>query len=67
MIDSDPTGNPTIGYGHLCSDSACSEVPYPIPLSDTDGDELLRDDLSVSRINWVNHLFATALTDARLR
>lgn len=43
--DIDPTGNPTVGYGHLCSDSSCSEVPYSIPLSAQDGESLLRDDL----------------------
>jgi lysozyme len=45
---SDPSGFPTIGYGHLCSNSACSDVPYPIPLSDADGQKLLQSDLAVS-------------------
>ncbi|KAF2097706.1 lysozyme [Rhizodiscina lignyota] len=45
----DPTGNPTIGYGHLCSDSSCSDVPYPIPLSDADGQALLQSDLAVAQ------------------
>ncbi|KAF9885021.1 hypothetical protein FE257_000844 [Aspergillus nanangensis] len=42
----DGFGNPTIGYGHLCSDSSCSDVGYPIPLSDESGTQLLADDLS---------------------
>jgi len=46
---SDPTGNPTIGYGHLCSDSTCSDVPYSIPLSTADGQKLLQSDLAVAQ------------------
>ncbi|KAH8157410.1 hypothetical protein CIB48_g10839 [Xylaria polymorpha] len=44
--DNDPTGNPTVGYGHLCQQSGCSKVPYPIPLSEADADakKLLADD-----------------------
>jgi lysozyme len=45
---SDPSGYPTIGYGHLCSDSSCSDVPYSVPLSDADGQKLLQSDLAVS-------------------
>ncbi|KAI0402047.1 lysozyme [Xylaria palmicola] len=41
----DPTGNPTVGYGHLCQQSGCSEVPYSIPLSEADGKKLLADDV----------------------
>ncbi|KAF7562604.1 hypothetical protein G7046_g1518 [Stylonectria norvegica] len=41
----DPTGNPTVGYGHLCTEANCAEVPYTIPLSDADGESLLRDDI----------------------
>jgi len=44
-IYNDPTGNPTVGIGHLCDDSSCSEVPYPIPLNPTTAAELLQDDL----------------------
>ncbi|KAL9560756.1 hypothetical protein ACKAV7_015073 [Fusarium commune] len=32
-----PTGNPTVGYGHLCDAPQCSEVKYPIPLSVANG------------------------------
>jgi GH24 family phage-related lysozyme (muramidase) len=46
--DKDPDGNPTIGYGHLCSSASCSEIKYSIPLSKADGDKLLQDDLAVS-------------------
>ena len=49
--DNDPTGNPTVGYGHLCKQPGCSEVPYPIPLSEEDGKKLLASDLAVS-IHW---------------
>lgn len=49
LLDDDPAGNPTVGYGHLCSDSTCSDVPYAIPLSDADGEQLLRDGLKVNQ------------------
>ncbi|KAK4183835.1 lysozyme-like domain-containing protein [Podospora australis] len=44
----DPVGKPTVGYGHLCSDSNCSEVraKYAIPLSQTNGKKLLADDMA---------------------
>lgn len=45
--DKDPVGNPTVGYGHLCTLTGCKEVKYPIPLSKTDGKKLLADDMSV--------------------
>ncbi|KAF5649617.1 Lysozyme [Fusarium sp. NRRL 52700] len=41
----DPTGNPTVGYGHLCDAPQCSEVKYPIPLSVANGKKLLADDM----------------------
>ncbi|CAM1507566.1 Fc.00g072070.m01.CDS01 [Cosmosporella sp. VM-42] len=44
-VYNDPSGNPTVGYGHLCQKSNCAEVPYSIPLSKADGESLLRDDL----------------------
>lgn len=49
-LDLDPTGNPTVGYGHLCADSSCSDVKYPIPLSVANGKLLLREDMAVSRM-----------------
>ncbi|KAG7147801.1 hypothetical protein HYQ46_003352 [Verticillium longisporum] len=42
----DPVGLPTVGYGHLCADSSCSDVRYPIPLSRANGEQLLRDDIA---------------------
>ena len=45
--DTDPTGNPTIGYGHLCRSRGCPDVPYPKPLSMADGKKLLSSDLAV--------------------
>lgn len=48
MLDDDPDGHPTVGWGHLCNDPSCSDVKYPIPLSEADGQKLLLDDLAVS-------------------
>ncbi|KAG9253939.1 lysozyme [Emericellopsis atlantica] len=45
----DPSGYPTVGYGHLCADSSCSDVPYSIPLSEADGRSLLRSDVAVAQ------------------
>ncbi|KAK7216236.1 hypothetical protein V2G26_004239 [Clonostachys chloroleuca] len=42
----DPAGYPTVGYGHLCSDSKCSDIKYSIPLSKADGRKLLQSDLT---------------------
>lgn len=47
LRDADPDGNPTIGWGHLCSESSCANIGYPIPLSKTDGEKLLQSDLKV--------------------
>ncbi|KAF5716144.1 Lysozyme [Fusarium mundagurra] len=44
-VYNDPTGNPTVGYGHLCDAPGCSEVKYPIPLSVGNGKKLLADDM----------------------
>ncbi|KAF5635004.1 lysozyme [Fusarium tjaetaba] len=44
-VYNDPTGNPTVGYGHLCDAPQCSEVKYPIPLSVMNGKKLLADDM----------------------
>ncbi|KAL2004751.1 hypothetical protein VTN00DRAFT_3279 [Thermoascus crustaceus] len=41
----DGAGNPTIGYGHLCVDWECSDVPFPKPLSEPDASNLLAGDL----------------------
>ncbi|TXB97687.1 hypothetical protein FocTR4_00011774 [Fusarium oxysporum f. sp. cubense] len=43
VLENDPTGNPTVGYGHLCDAAQCSEVKYPIPLSIVNGKKLLAD------------------------
>ncbi|KAM7190788.1 Lysozyme-like domain containing protein [Naviculisporaceae sp. PSN 640] len=45
----DPDGNPTVGYGHLCANPQCSDVPYPIPLFEADGERLLRDDITTAQ------------------
>ncbi|KAJ5578471.1 uncharacterized protein N7459_007435 [Penicillium hispanicum] len=41
----DGFGNPTIGYGHLCADSSCSDVRYPKPLTEDTATQLLAGDL----------------------
>lgn len=41
----DPIGLPTVGYGHLCQTSGCSEVPYSFPLTQTTASQLLASDL----------------------
>ncbi|KAH6876621.1 lysozyme-like domain-containing protein [Thelonectria olida] len=48
-VYTDPTGNPTVGYGHLCTEANCAEVPYSIPLSEADGEALLRSDLTTAQ------------------
>ena len=47
-LDTDATGHPTVGYGHLCSNRQCSDVKYEIPMSKSDGRRLLADDMRVS-------------------
>lgn len=47
--DTDATGHPTIGYGHLCKNKGCSDVPYPKPLSEANGKKLLGRDLAVAQ------------------
>ncbi|KAI5820889.1 lysozyme [Pyronema omphalodes] len=41
----DPIGLPTVGYGHLCQQTNCAEVPYPFPLTTTTAAALLQTDL----------------------
>jgi lysozyme len=43
----DGYGNPTIGYGHLCPDWSCSDVPFSQPLTEETALELLAGDLVV--------------------
>ncbi|KAF9767048.1 hypothetical protein IL306_000439, partial [Fusarium sp. DS 682] len=40
----DAAGYPTVGYGHLCSNSKYTDVKYPIPLSKANGKKLLAVD-----------------------
>jgi GH24 family phage-related lysozyme (muramidase) len=56
--DTDATGHPTVGYGHLCTQSKCAEVKYKIPLSQADGKKLLADDIKVRHFDS-NHLIRT--------
>ncbi|KAG0195461.1 hypothetical protein BGX28_001332, partial [Mortierella sp. GBA30] len=44
-VGPDPSGYPTVGYGHKCKMHDCSEVKYPFPLDDQTATELLMDDL----------------------
>ncbi|KAJ6572160.1 lysozyme-like domain-containing protein [Mycena capillaripes] len=39
------TGNITVGYGHVCQQKNCAEVPFPIPLSEPNASLLLNSDL----------------------
>lgn len=43
----DPVGYPTVGYGHLCQSSGCSEVKYDFPLSESEATKLLASDIGV--------------------
>ncbi|PHH66075.1 hypothetical protein CDD81_600 [Ophiocordyceps australis] len=45
----DATGHPTIGFGHKCSNSQCSDVAFPKPLSEANGYKLLGEDLKVAQ------------------
>lgn len=49
--DTDATGHPTVGYGHLCHDSTCSDAGFPIPLSVANGKNLLAKDMAVSSLH----------------
>lgn len=44
----DGLGNPTIGYGHLCVDTSCSDVSFPQLLTEDTAQQLLSEDLLVS-------------------
>jgi GH24 family phage-related lysozyme (muramidase) len=44
-VYNDPIGLPTVGYGHLCKQPKCAEVPFPIPLSEAHATNLLRSDI----------------------
>lgn len=43
----DPVGYPTVGYGHLCQSTGCSEVDFSFPLSESDATALLTSDIVV--------------------
>ncbi|KAJ7310708.1 lysozyme-like domain-containing protein [Mycena albidolilacea] len=45
----DPTGNPTVGYGHICHKAHCADVHYPFPLSTAHAEALLRSDLKTAQ------------------
>ncbi|KAF7297280.1 Glycoside hydrolase family 24 protein [Mycena indigotica] len=39
------TGKITVGYGHVCLQTNCAELPYPLPLSQSNASLLLNSDL----------------------
>lgn len=44
----DPIDLPTVGYGHLCQETDCAEVPFDFPLTEETATELMLMDLVVS-------------------
>lgn len=50
----DVAGFPTVGYGHLCSTSGCTELGYSYPISTTQGEQLLARDVRVSLDKFLN-------------
>lgn len=48
----DPIGLPTVGYGHQCTTSSCSEVGYSFPLTEAQATALLKKD-AVSFQNYL--------------
>lgn len=42
----DPIGLSTVGYGHRCKTSGCSEVSDPFPLTHSTANDLLKSDLT---------------------
>ncbi|KAJ6125622.1 hypothetical protein N7471_012939 [Penicillium samsonianum] len=56
----DGFGNPTLGYGHLCGDSTCSEVTFSEPLTEETASQLLASDL-VNYQDAVTNALATAV------
>lgn len=41
----DPIGLPTVGYGHLCKQPNCAEVPFTFPMTEAQATTLLQSDL----------------------
>lgn len=41
----DPIGLPTVGYGHLCKQKNCAEVPYSFPMTQAQAAALLQTDI----------------------
>ncbi|PPR00136.1 hypothetical protein CVT24_008938 [Panaeolus cyanescens] len=56
----DPIGLPTVGYGHKCRNTGCTEVPYSFPLSTSTASSLLSSDL-VQFQNCVTNAIASAV------
>jgi len=55
-VYTDPTGNPTVGYGHLCQSKGCSEVKYKFPLTEATGTKLLEDDIPTYTACVASHI-----------
>lgn len=58
----DPVGYPTVGYGHLCQSSGCSEVEFDFPLSESEASKLLAGDIGVRFPLILFHSLASKLT-----
>ncbi|KAL3467139.1 lysozyme-like domain-containing protein [Aspergillus heterothallicus] len=60
-VNDDGYGNPTIGYGHLCSDWPCSDISFSQPLSKESASQLLARDL-VAYQDAVTNALANSVT-----
>ncbi|KAL2843222.1 lysozyme-like domain-containing protein [Aspergillus pseudodeflectus] len=56
-------GNPTVGYGHLCTDWPCSDISdsFPQPLSEESASRLLVNDLATYQ-NALTNVLSDAVT-----
>ena len=61
---SDPVGYPTVGYGHLCSSSSCSDVDFSFPLSEETATQLLEIDLGVRLAQFTSIFKKWGIIDA---
>ncbi|KAJ2503290.1 hypothetical protein GGH96_000311 [Coemansia sp. RSA 1972] len=43
--EKDSTGQQKVGYGHTCTKSGCTDVPYAMPLAKDSAERLLKSDL----------------------
>lgn len=57
----DVAGYPTVGYGHLCSTSGCTELGYTYPITQAQGEELLASDVRQFEVCLGNAVSAVRL------